>query len=249
MRKFISLVLFLCSFYLHASSCTSNAGMADSYVLALSEQPGFCETYGYDAGKPECQHISANSYESSHFTLHGLWPNQEACGQSYGFCTVKPRNKHCDYPPVSLSEAVSTDLKQIMPSYRIGSCLERHEWNKHGSCQILSSTDYFALALRLATEADNSIFGHFLSEHHGLKVKLSALHEQIAQAFGVENVHKVYLGCTDGILVDIYFSLPALIPFSEGLDSLIAKAPDYALNDRCPATVLISNFTGDNTST
>src|SRR5690606_22555066 len=35
-----------------ANSC-DNAGLADSYVLAVSSQPGFCETYGFEAGKPE----------------------------------------------------------------------------------------------------------------------------------------------------------------------------------------------------
>src|SRR5690606_35070211 len=68
----------------NTGNCDSRAGMADSYVLALSSQSGFCETYGYEAGKPECRKLSVESYQANHLTLHGLWPNQESCGLHYG---------------------------------------------------------------------------------------------------------------------------------------------------------------------
>jgi len=222
--------------------CSSDAGMADSYVLAMSSQSGFCETYGYEAGKPECRKISRNSYQASHLTLHGLWPNQDACGQRYGFCGVRPQANHCDYSPVELSPAVAEKLKIIMPSYYYGSCLERHEWNKHGSCQILTTDDYFTLAMRLTTETDQTIFGHYLTEHKGEVIKLGTLRELIATSFGKKNADKVYLGCKSGVLVDIFIQLPPLMPLNEPLSSLIDKAPIYSGRDSCPANVIISNF-------
>jgi ribonuclease T2 len=223
------------------NSCT-NAGMADSYVLALSSQPGFCETYGYEAAKPECRKLSKNSYQAKHLTLHGLWPNQNICGQNYGFCEVNAQPNHCDYVPLSLSVGVGEQLKKLMPSYYYGSCLERHEWYKHGTCQILSADDYFTLAMRLVSEADQSPFGVFLTEHQGQKVQLNDLRQTIANSFGANNQTKIYLGCKNGILVDVFVQLPALIPVDKPLAELVSEAPDAYYKDLCPKLVTISNF-------
>lgn len=247
MHKLLTcLVLVFSAFVLNAAICDHNAGMADSYVLALSSHPGFCQTYGYEAGKRECQHISDQSYEFNHLTLHGLWPNESACGISYGYCNVKQEINFCDYEPLELSDTVSVNLKQEMPSYRVGTCLERHEWYKHGTCQVLSPNDYYALATRLAKEADESGLGQFIAEHKGQLLKLSALRNKISTIFGTQNTNKVYFGCSNGVLVDINFSLPPLIPYNEDLLSLITKAPDYPLADKCPASVRISAFTSLN---
>ncbi|MBL7481742.1 ribonuclease T2 family protein [Legionella bononiensis] len=226
----------------NSEKCDSRAGMADSHVLALSSQPGFCQTYGYEAGKPECRKLTGTSYQANHLTLHGLWPNQENCGQRYGFCDVKPRSNHCDYSPLNLSSQVGEQLKILMPSYKYGSCLERHEWNKHGSCQVLTPDNYFSLAMRLVSEVDDSVFGRFLTDHKGKTVKLSLLREHISQAFGSNNAGKIYLGCKDGYLVDVFIQLPALIPFNESVASLINKAPDNQYHDSCSSNVTISDF-------
>jgi ribonuclease T2 len=225
------------------SHCSTDAGMADSYVLAMSSQSGFCQTYGYEAGKPECMKLSRNSYQANHLTVHGLWPNQEACGHHYGFCGVRPRANHCDYPPVDLTPVAAESLKKLMPSYQYGSCLERHEWNKHGSCQILTPDVYFTLAMRLTAEADQTVFGQYLTEHKGGSVRLAFLRELLATSFGKNNAGKVYLGCKNGILVDVFIQLPALIPLNESLNSLINKAPVYSDRDSCSNNVTISNFT------
>lgn len=247
MRKLTTLLLLVFSVNVVASvefgdACDLQAGISDSYVLALSSQPGFCQTYGYEAGKPECMHLPKNSFQAHHLTLHGLWPNQYSCGQRYGFCGVKQKSHHCAYPPLNLSSQVSEQLKKMMPSYNYGSCLERHEWNKHGSCQLLSADEYFSLAMRLAEAADHSVLGEYITHHQGQKVPLSVLREMVVQTFGKKNSGKIYLGCRNGILVDVYIQLPALIPFNESLESLVDAAPDSPVNDTCPAQVLLSNF-------
>ncbi|CAM4379995.1 MAG: Ribonuclease I [Legionella sp.] len=236
--------LFFVSLSVNASgSCDMNAGLSDSNVLALSSQPGFCQTYGYEAGKPECSHLSKNSYQARHLTLHGLWPNQNACGQSYGFCGVSQRNNHCDYSPLDLSTEVAESLQTMMPGYKYGSCLERHEWNKHGSCQALSADHYFTLAMRLAIEMDQSAFGSYVTENSGKTVSRESLRKMLDETLGNKNAGKVYLGCKRGILVDIYIELPALVPVDEPLESLVDKAPNYHYHDSCPANVKISDFT------
>jgi ribonuclease T2 len=227
---------------INQEACDDNAGMADSHLLALSSQPGFCETYGYEAGKPECRELTGNSYQASHLTLHGLWPNQTNCGQRYGFCNAQPRASHCAYSPLNLSPTVAEQLKKLMPSYHYGSCLERHEWNKHGTCTVLSQDNYFTLAMRLATEADNSVFGRYLTENRGKMVKRAYLRELIAQSFGAHNANKIYFSCKNKKLVDVYIRLPALITFNEPLTTLINQATDYPTHDSCPANLFISNF-------
>lgn len=224
------------------ASCDSTVGMADSYVLALSSQPGFCQTYGYEAGKPECLMLTKTSYEATHLTLHGLWPNQEACGQRYGFCGVKPLPNHCDYPELALSSVVKDELSTLMPSYHYGSCLERHEWYKHGSCQSLSVDEYFNLALHLAKEVNHSSFGLFLTQNGGRVVKLADIRQSIENAFGKGNRGKVHLGCKNGILVDVLIELPATIAPMDSLSSLMDQAPNFRYRDSCPARVKLSNF-------
>lgn len=243
--KLITCLLISFSITLHASipdSCDMSKGKADTHILALSSQPGFCQTYGYEAGKPECLNLSKQSYAANHLTLHGLWPNQDNCGIHYGYCDVEPKPNHCDYSPLKLSPKVSEELKKLMPSYQYGSCLERHEWTKHGSCQALSDNDYFALALRLTNEVNNTSFGHFITKNYGQTLSLQDIRKQLEESFGLENGAKIYLGCRNGILVDIYVLLPALIPMEEPLESLLAKVPNQQHKDNCPKHVKISDF-------
>lgn len=223
-------------------SCDFHPGMADSYVLAMSWMPAFCQTYGYEAGRPECLNIASGSYESNHMVLHGLWPNQQLCGERYGFCGVKPKVNHCDYPLVDLNEGIAIELQQFMPSYAAGSCLERHEWNKHGSCQFLSSNDYFSLAVRLAKEINNSALAEVLKTHTGKTVSREQLAIAVSQSFGDNNIKKFHFSCKDGYLVDILVNLPALIPEQEPLASLIEQAPVSHHSGGCPDIIQISNF-------
>jgi ribonuclease T2 len=225
----------------NSSSC-SNAGMADSHLLALSSQPGFCQTYGFEAGRPECVHLSKNSYQAKHLTLHGLWPNLDSCGQRYGFCGVRPRTNHCSYIPLDLSPTVDKNLKMVMPSYNFGSCLERHEWNKHGSCQALSVDEYFSLAIRLTKEVNESLFGQYLTAHTGQSVQLAHLRELLQQSFGTKNAPKIYLSCKNKVLVDIFIQLPALMPINDSLPSLLDNAPTNNSRDLCGGQFTISNF-------
>jgi ribonuclease T2 len=174
-------------------SCDNSSGLADSNVLALSWQPAFCATYGYKAGKPECLNLTAGSYESKNMVLHGLWPNQNSCGIKYGYCGGRKQARHCNYPALSLSNKVAVKLAKFMPSYAHESCLERHEWYKHGMCQTLSADDYFALALDLAEQFNNSSFGSYLENNIGEVVALAKLKEQVSKALGHDAGSKVFL--------------------------------------------------------
>lgn len=249
--KRLFLLLFFCVFSAHSSIhpvndsinkiCDLHAGLADSNVLALSWQPGFCETHGFQVGKAECVHLSPKDWHFNHLVLHGLWPNQSACGINYAFCETQPRTNHCDYDPVILNTPADHELKQKMPSYAYGSCLERHEWNKHGTCQALSSSDYFSLASRLTDEANNTRLSEFLRDNQGEQVSLLQIEQVIKASFGQSGLAKVHLACKGKILVDIAIHLPAQLPFDATLQQLIDEAPAKRQAQGCPKLVKISN--------
>ncbi|MGL5743129.1 MAG: hypothetical protein ACRCXC_11625 [Legionella sp.] len=96
--------------------------------------------------------------------------------------------------------------------------------------------------MRLTAAVDDSVLGQYLTQHVGQKVTLNTLRMMVAKAFGQHNYGKVYLGCKNGILVDIYIQLPALIPFEQTLEALIDDATNPDSNDSCPKNVMLSSF-------
>lgn len=215
----------------------------DSNVLALSWQSTFCELYG--SRKAECRALSQTSDapQWQHFSLHGLWPNRQQCGTRYGFCSsVKQQpSDFCDYPEVPLNASVQKNLEEVMPSARYGSCLERHEWWKHGTCRNQDPNDYFLLATQLTQEVNASAWvQQFIHERIGKKVTQQELNQSFDASFGQGAHTKVTLDCAKGLLSEIRISLPQVINSSDSLPSLLAKAPK-AKKTNCPATLLIDN--------
>lgn len=185
----------------------SKPGLEDGYVLALSWQPSFCESH---RDKPECQVTDKQSYQARNFTLHGLWPSKRECGIHYGFCgevESKPAD-FCRYPALSLYAEVRNNLKQVMPSAAAGSCLQRHVWFKHGTCQSQWSVDeYFEVAIDLTRQFNASGIGHFMARNIGELVSEDAFIKRINDAYG-RNTHKnIELKCNAKNLVDVYIYL------------------------------------------
>lgn len=222
--------------------CNLTPGLADSQILAFSWLPGFCRTYGKEVGKPECQPQANAIFAADHLSLHGLWPNQKNCGVHYGFCGVEQKTHPCEYLPVFFNPSTAQALQTAMPSYAFGSCLERHEWYKHGSCQALDADNYFSSAIRLLQEANQSPFGLLLSRNVGQTLPRARLENAIKQSFGKEAVKKVYLGCHGGILVDVWLQLPAQITQEDSLKSLLQKASNDYSATGCPKDVFIAGF-------
>lgn len=252
MKRLLGLLFFCCTFAANASIlttfntklyCDKTPGLADANVLALSWQPGFCQSYGASAKKPECLKLSSRAYAYNHLVLHGLWPNQDSCGHNYGFCTTSAKKHHCDYAPVPLTATVSEHLKQLMPSYAYGSCLERHEWNKHGTCQLLDSSDYFDQAMTLVDQVNQLKIIDFLQQYQGQTIALTQLKSELETSLGQNAKQKIYIGCSKGLLVDIYLSLPATFDATTPLNQLLTSAPNMTSTSNCPAQVKISDFT------
>ncbi len=218
----------------NSSSC-SIAGEADSHVLALSWQPAFCET---KPQKPECKITDPQVYQAKHFTLHGLWPNKKSCGTHYAFCgDVKAQKQNfCDYPEIKLNSTSQASLTEVMPSVTAGSCLERHEWHKHGTCQAAKSIeDFFDLSVDLARQFNDSGMAYFMNRRIGQQVRTEDFLNRIAAVLGSAARDRIKLNCDQGMLVEIQLSLIADLTPGADLEKLIVNAPAQS-NSNCGET-------------
>jgi len=206
-------------------------GLADSYKLAVSWQPAFCESY---RRKPECRVDDVGAYQASHFTLHGLWPNKSSCGINYNYCgdqksRAKKRN-FCQHDALSLDEKLRDRLELVMPSAAAGTCLQRHEWYKHGTCQThWEVNQYFAISIELTQQFNHPELAMFMKKNIGKTVKESAFYTQVDQVFGDDAHKRLRLGCDkQGRLVDVYINLPKNIDTNVSLGDLVQQArPDF----------------------
>lgn len=174
----------------------ASEGDFDYYVLALSWEPAFCET---KPGKPECKSQTEDRYDASHFVLHGLWPNK-ANEESPAYCGVsqsqikKDKNSDwCDLPDLDLSPSVETELQEVMPG--AASCLQNHEWYKHGVCAGMPADDFFALSNRLATLFAQSDFNRYIAQQTGQQVFRRDLLARFDTEFGEGSNSYLSLKC------------------------------------------------------
>ncbi|WP_257457548.1 ribonuclease T2 family protein [Archangium lipolyticum] len=217
-------------------SLCRTAGLQDSFKLALSWQPAFCESH---RSKKECAvNFPATFQSSGNFTLHGLWPNREACGINYGNCENrrKPR-EFCDYPDLGLNPEVAKQLSQVMPG--TASCLERHEWFKHGTCQVDWDIDqYYEVAMDLVRQFNGSGINKYMAENMGKQVAMEDFLKQVDTALGAEARSRLQLSCAGGKLTDVFISLPPQIEPGASLSELIGMAPpDF--RSKCPSRFTI----------
>lgn len=218
----------------NSSSC-SIAGEADSHVLALSWQPAFCEI---KPQKPECKITDPKVYQAKHFTLHGLWPNKKSCGTHYAFCgDVKAQKQNfCEYPEIKLNPTSQATLAEVMPSVTAGSCLERHEWHKHGTCQAANSKEeFFDLSVDLARQFNDSGMAYFMNRRIGQQVRTEDFLNRIAAVLGSSARERIKLNCDQGMLVEIQLSLIADLTPGTDLEKLIINAPAQS-NSNCGET-------------
>ncbi|WP_448682124.1 ribonuclease T2 family protein [Pseudomonas nicosulfuronedens] len=173
----------------------------DSYVLALTWQPGFCEHNPAGGEKPECQAMKDGRLTVSHFTLHGLWPNKTACGKRYG---------NCSGAALELSSATLDYIKPWMPNFQFSTQFGNYEWKKHGVCQSrLSDDDYFRLAVDLTKSFDDSAPGTYVREHVGGTISKREFYSKLGDELGsTEAANNVLLICSGGYLEEIRIALP-----------------------------------------
>jgi ribonuclease T2 len=232
--------LLLLALALPAGAQNFVAGQFDSYTFTESWEPTFCE------GKPsatECRTESAGRFDATHLALHGLWPDVNGdSSHAYGYCGIDSQTQSLDKAstwcqlPEPASDATVSALKTVMPG--VASCLDHHEWARHGSCAGMNADDYFALAASLVNQMAASSFGQFLAANAGQKVSMDDALTAFEKDFGDRSL--VSLNCTNvrgsSALLEVRVHLPASLASGANLTSSLIATGDHG---NCPSLFLL----------
>jgi ribonuclease T2 len=161
------------------------------YVLTVSWHPAFCETKPY---LDECRSERSSDYSADHFSLHGLWPqDDDYCGVDGDLIAIDEDNRWDDLPPIAVSDTTWRDLKRIMPG--TADNLERHEWVLHGSCSGASAETYFRRAAALVEDFNGSAARDLLARNLGNTLTRNQIRAAFDDAFGNGAGRKVRVDC------------------------------------------------------
>ena len=196
------------------------------YVLAVNWQPAFCETA---ERTPECRNQQPNSFEASHFTLHGLWPqprNNEYCDVSQRDIWASRDGRWRDLPALDLTIAQRRELDQVMPGSQSG--LDRHEWVKHGTCYGTGQREYYADSLDLMLALNTSEVVDLFAGNIGKRITLAQVRTTFDTAFGPGAGDRVSISCIeDGnriLITELQINLTGEITGSDDLGALMLAA-------------------------
>lgn len=164
------------------------------YILAVSWQPGFCETR---PSKPECQTQSEDRFDASNFTLHGLWPQP----RNNIYCNVAPKavatdkdRRWGDLAALVLEDATRAELNIVMPGSQ--SNLHRHEWIKHGTCYNGETAEvYYKDSIKLMSELNASPVRDLFADNIGQEVTSTQIREAFDNHFGDGAGDKIKITC------------------------------------------------------
>lgn len=226
----------------HDNICRQR-GQFDSYVLAVTWAPAFCERH---RDRVECKQLPENDAANQSFSLHGLWPNRASCGIDYAYCgdVRTEANKFCNYPALpELSAPVQDRLAKAMPSARYGGCLDRHEWWKHGTCAFERADDYYATAVDLVEKLNQSTFvTAFIQPQVGKTVTRAAIFAAFDQAFGSGARRRVSLFCDrEDQLTELRLSLPAKLDSSTPLQQLLERSSGPVNRGSCGERITLDS--------
>lgn len=216
-------------------------GKFDYYVFSLSWQPAFCETH---QDKKECKTMQEGDFDTRSLVLHGLWPSKNNDRKhAYGYCNVPQKIRSldnaanwCNMPFPDLSRTTIATLGTVMPGYQ--SCLENHEWYKHGVCSGMSADTYFATAARYVEGVASTNLGTFISANVGRSVSLEALAAAAGKDFGAKAAAIRYI-CQKGILNEVRLYLKKDLPAEGDITADLLVAPDASEKSTCSGTVKI----------
>ena len=208
------------------------------YVLAASWQPAFCET---KPDKVECRTQTPERFDSSHFALHGLWPQP----RSLGYCRVeRPQidddkaGRWDELPAVNLEPATAEELGKVMPGMQ--SHLERHEWTRHGTCYGTSAEEYFADALALMRALNGSAVQELFANHIGQFLSFADISKAFDQSFGAGAGSRVRMQCARDngrlIISELTIGLTGTVTPQSSLADLIAAA--QPTKTECPGGIV-----------
>lgn len=176
---------------------------AEKYVLAISWQPGFCQT---KQSKPECISQTAERYDATNFTLHGLWPDRISyCGVSYEDKKDDKKGEWDDLPPLDLDEQTTSELAVLMPG--VQSYLHRHEWVKHGTCDGRDEDTYYDISLDLLREVNDSEVQELFAENIGKTITRPQIDTAFENSFGEGSAKSVKVRCKGDLVTELQIKM------------------------------------------
>jgi ribonuclease T2 len=178
-------------------------------LLALSWHNAFCETHRY---KKECKRGLGNLLKrkasETQFVLHGLWPqprNNVYCNVESVLKKLDKNKRWRDLPCLALDEEVEVALEKVMPGF--ASELHKHEWVKHGTCYGTEANQYYADAIKLISQVNNSALGMYFKQNIGKKITLNKVRQIVDKTFGRGTGNRVEILCKKGLVTELWLHL------------------------------------------
>jgi len=206
----------------------------DSYVLAITWEPGFCEHARFNGKKPECEAMESGQLPVKTLNLHGLWPNKQQCGTNYG---------NCKGPDLQLSKDTIAKIAPWMPNFYYGDSFGKYEWDKHGKCQSLPADQYFLKAVAAVRVVNDSEVGQIVLGNVGKNIRVSDFFDRIQASYGAQVASSITLVCTQHkYLQEIRVSLPTDFNTGSGLQQMVGNAvPAAARQQGCDDVIYIES--------
>ena len=199
-------------------------------ILALSWHNAFCETHRY---KKECKRnigdLLGSRSKETQFVLHGLWPqprNNVYCNVDKELIYADKAKRWRDLPCLVLDDEIEDSLEKAMPGY--ASELHKHEWVKHGTCYGTDVNIYYADAISLLEQVNNSALGSFFKASIGKRISLKRVRQIADKSFGKDTGKSIALQCKGGLVTELWLQLGT---GSEDLSTLLKKGKK--LRSRC----------------
>ncbi len=215
----------------------------DTYMLAASWQPGFCET---QPNKRECRTQTERRFDAKRFALHGLWPQPRGREYCVGVTEEMRRNDRPatwqDLPEVKLAPATRAELDKVMPG--TASALDRHEWLVHGTCSNFDMETYFSHSLALMSELNASPLADFMASHIDKTVTPAEIRAAADKAFGKGAGTRISVECKteqDGsrkVLTELQIALDGALGTDTLSELILAARPQDANSGQCPRVVI-----------
>lgn len=213
----------------------TQGGVRATHVLALGWEPAFCRQH---SDKAECVRETAQSFEATHLSLHGLWPQPRGkayCGVDRTVAQADRAHDWSSLPEPGITPATRQRLDAVMPGTQ--SNLQRHEWTVHGTCYGASADVYFNRAAGLAEVVNASAVRDVFVQHTGRVLTADALRAAFDQAFGAGSGARVLVSCpgrgTPQEIGEIVISLAGDVTGAAPLADLIHAAAPVAPG--CPS--------------
>jgi ribonuclease T2 len=168
-------------------------GTRATHVLALGWEPAFC--LGHE-DKAECANETAQSFDASHLSLHGLWPQPRGrayCNVSQDLVQADRNHDWASLPEPDLTDATKARLAAVMPGFQSG--LERHEWIVHGTCFGATADSYFNRAADLAEQVNASAVRDLFTQNVRGTLSSDGIRAAFDGAFGAGAGERVTVSC------------------------------------------------------